>query len=86
MFGWFSVGTSYCGRYVFCQLFIIKRNSVLLRFTHDSGHYFTFDGADIYYEILGNPNGKPLVLLHGGLGCMTDFNSVIDSIPEDYMI
>ncbi|MGF1756617.1 alpha/beta hydrolase [Photobacterium sagamiensis] len=58
----------------------------MLAFTHDKGHYFSFDGAEIYYEIQGDPDGKPLVLLHGGLGCMTDFNSILESIPDNYKI
>ncbi|PKF56187.1 hypothetical protein CW748_11035 [Alteromonadales bacterium alter-6D02] len=35
---------------------------------------------------MGNLNGKPLVLLHGGFGSMLDFNCLLGSIPSDYQI
>ena len=31
-----------------------------------SGHLDTGDGHQIYWEMCGNPNGKPAVFLHGG--------------------
>ncbi len=33
-----------------------------------SGHLKTEDGHDIYWEICGNPKGKPAIFLHGGPG------------------
>ena len=58
----------------------------MLAFTQKNGHYLRVDGAELYYEIMGKPNGKPLVLLHGGFGCMLDFNCLLGSIPSDYKI
>ena len=46
-------------------------------FDHHTGQILEVSGAHIYFETTGNPSGLPLVLLHGGLGCMTDFNSVL---------
>ena len=48
--------------------------------------YLHVDGADIYYRVFGNFKGKPLVMLHGGLGCMYDLDSILDHIPSHYMI
>lgn len=42
------------------------------------------DDARIYYEMAGNPSGPSLVFLHGGLGNITDFNSVLDSFLADF--
>lgn len=55
-------------------------------FTHETGCYLSYDGAEIYYELLGDPACEPLVLLHGGLGCITDLNSVLDGIPNNYRL
>lgn len=35
---------------------------------HDSGFLAVGDGQQIYYEVSGNPDGKPAVFLHGGPG------------------
>lgn len=35
---------------------------------HDSGMMDTGDGHRIYWEVCGNPEGKPAVVLHGGPG------------------
>lgn len=58
----------------------------MLAFTHKTGHYLSVDGAEIYYELLGDPEGKPLVLLHGGLGCITDLNVILEGIPSGYRV
>lgn len=58
----------------------------MLIFTHKNGYYLNIDNAKIYCEIIGNPKGQPLILLHGGLGNMTDFNGVLESIPSGYKI
>ncbi len=50
------------------------------------GHHLRVDGADIYYEVSGNLTGKPLVMLHGGLGCMYDLDGMLEYIPPHYMI
>ena len=33
---------------------------------YDSGMLDVGDGNRIYWELVGNPNGKPAVFLHGG--------------------
>ncbi|HET9142530.1 prolyl aminopeptidase [Actinophytocola sp.] len=38
---------------------------------HDSGLLDVGDGHQIYWEVSGNPNGKPVVFLHGGPGSGT---------------
>ena len=35
---------------------------------HERGMLDTDDGHSIYWEVCGNPNGKPAVVLHGGPG------------------
>jgi proline iminopeptidase len=34
----------------------------------ESGHVDVGDGHSVYYELCGNPKGKPVVFLHGGPG------------------
>lgn len=36
--------------------------------TCGAGHLDTGDGNQIYYEVYGNPDGKPAVIVHGGPG------------------
>jgi proline iminopeptidase len=38
---------------------------------HDSGLLDVGDGHQVYWEVSGNPNGKPVVFLHGGPGSGT---------------
>jgi len=35
---------------------------------HDHGHLPVGDGQEIYWEVSGNPHGKPVVFVHGGPG------------------
>lgn len=51
-----------------------------------NGAYLRVDGADIYYEVSGDPTGAPLVMVHGGLGCMYDLEPVLQYIPTHYMV
>src|SRR5215207_45398 len=37
------------------------------------GQTATINGADLYYEVHGDPNGQPVLLLHGGLGNTEEF-------------
>ena len=41
---------------------------------YDSGHLDAGDGQRIYWETSGNPDGKPVVFLHGGPGGATTPN------------
>lgn len=53
---------------------------------HDTGLLDVGDGQQIYYEVSGNPDGKPAVYLHGGPGGASspDQRRVFD--PEKYRI
>jgi proline iminopeptidase len=46
----------------------------------------TGDGHQIYWELCGNPNGKPAVFLHGGpgAGCSVDHRRLFD--PSRYCV
>ena len=55
-------------------------------FTHSSGHYLSVDDAEIYFEIIGNPKGSPLLLLHGGLGNLTDFNGIVAQLASEFRL
>lgn len=53
---------------------------------YDSGHLDTGDGHQIYWEICGNPKGKPAVFLHGGpgSGCSAKHRRLFD--PDQYRV
>jgi pimeloyl-ACP methyl ester carboxylesterase len=38
------------------------------------GQMATIDGADLYYEVHGDPNGQPVLLLHGSLNSSEQFD------------
>jgi pimeloyl-ACP methyl ester carboxylesterase len=40
------------------------------------GQTATINGADLYYEVHGDPNGQLVLLLHGSLGSAEDFDNV----------
>ncbi len=50
-----------------------------------TGHYFDVGDAKIYYEVYGQ--GKPLVMLHGGVyGYIDEFESFIPKLAEHYQV
>ncbi|WP_245681518.1 prolyl aminopeptidase [Actinomadura kijaniata] len=53
---------------------------------HESGMLDVGDGNEIYWEVCGNPGGKPVVFLHGGPGggCSPDHRRLFD--PDAYRI
>lgn len=56
-------------------------------FNHQAGSSLHVDGADIYFEEAGNPSGPPLLLLHGGLGTIEDFNALLEfGLAEKYRL
>lgn len=44
------------------------------------GNYASVNGIDLYYEVYGS--GQPLVMLHGGLGGIFMFGSLVQSLAE----
>lgn len=53
---------------------------------YKTGHLDTGDGHQIYWEMCGNPKGKPAVFLHGGpgSGCSPKHRRLFD--PQKYRI
>ena len=53
---------------------------------HDDGMLDVGDGNLVYWEVCGNPNGRPAVVLHGGpgSGCTTGARRYFD--PQAYRI
>jgi proline iminopeptidase len=53
---------------------------------YDSGHIQISNIHELYYEQCGNPNGKPVVFLHGGpgAGLIPDYRRFFD--PDAYRI
>jgi pimeloyl-ACP methyl ester carboxylesterase len=55
-------------------------------FNHSLGQIFHIDDADIYCEIIGNQDAPPLLMLHGGLGNIEDFNDIVPDLSQTYKI
>ncbi|ETD67727.1 proline iminopeptidase [Pelistega indica] len=53
---------------------------------YKTGYLDTNDGHSIYWELCGNPNGKPVIFLHGGpgAGCTENHRRLFN--PEKYHI
>lgn len=53
---------------------------------HDHAMLDAADGNHVYWEVCGNPNGKPAIVVHGGpgSGCSTGMRRLFD--PESYLI
>ncbi len=47
---------------------------------HSRGDYAAVNGLELYYEIHGS--GKPLILLHGGIGAIEMFGEVLSMLAE----
>lgn len=61
----------------------IDKNS----FTHHGGGQFkTPDGAEIYFEEIGDPLRPVMILLHGGIGTMEDFNPILPILLNHFQI
>jgi pimeloyl-ACP methyl ester carboxylesterase len=48
--------------------------------TGGAGHYADVNGINLYYEIIGT--GKPLILLHGGLGAIEMFGPNLPALAK----
>jgi len=58
----------------------------MILFDHSQGRCLNHQGASIYFESFGDPEGEPLLFLHGGLGSMEDFNGNLDSLSDRFRI
>jgi pimeloyl-ACP methyl ester carboxylesterase len=52
--------------------------------THGDGHYADVNGINLYYETQGS--GKPLVLLHGGLGSGEMFAPILPALADHHQV
>lgn len=52
--------------------------------TTGSGEYARINGLDLYYEIHGA--GKPMILLHGGLGSGEMFGPILPTLAENHRV
>ena len=55
-------------------------------FDHRSGRWVEHEGARLYVEERGNPQGTPLLLLHGGLMQVEDWNPVVPLLAGHRLI
>jgi pimeloyl-ACP methyl ester carboxylesterase len=55
-------------------------------FDHQGGAYFETDGARIYFEIRGDDEAPPLLLLHGGFGTLEDFNALVPALADRFRL
>ncbi|MCA1652740.1 MAG: prolyl aminopeptidase [Sphingomicrobium sp.] len=53
---------------------------------YDSGHLDVGDGHSLYWELCGNPKGKPVVFLHGGPGGASSPDHRRQFDPDRYKI
>ena len=57
-----------------------------MKFNHETGRSVEIDGAAIYYEVIGSNDAPPLLLLHGGIGSIEDFNVVLPSLASRFRL
>jgi pimeloyl-ACP methyl ester carboxylesterase len=63
-----------------------KGNFIVKGFDHTSGEYLTINGANIYYEVIGETSAPVLLFLHGGFGHIENFNNMLAQIAGSYKI
>lgn len=54
--------------------------------TSEQGRYLHLDDCQLYYELAGNPQGKALLILHGGLGSSREMACLQAYMPQDYQL
>ncbi|MFM2480703.1 alpha/beta fold hydrolase [Celerinatantimonas sp. YJH-8] len=55
-------------------------------FNHQQGQACSIEGAQIYYECLGEPDAPALILLHGGFGQMEIFNPILAPMLDRFHV
>ncbi|WP_070965736.1 alpha/beta fold hydrolase [Vibrio sonorensis] len=55
-----------------------------MKFDHQKGRYVAVNGASLYIEETGSKDAVAVILLHGGLGNLTEYNGLLASLPKDY--
>ena len=55
-------------------------------FDHTSGETLEIDGANIYYEEIGDENSPALLLLHGGFGNLEDFKPLLPDLTKTFRV
>lgn len=55
-----------------------------IHYGSNHGKYITINSTKVYYEEYGN--GQPLLMLHGGLGDISDFAKVIPKLSKKYRV
>ena len=69
----------------FVSIYSLPINSqTKINYGSNKGKYISIDNTKIYYEEYGK--GIPLLLLHGGLGSIADFQLVIDELSKHYHV
>ena len=53
---------------------------------YGSGQTAEINGVDIYYEVYGEGNGDPVILLHGGLSNGDHFVNIIPALAENHEV
>lgn len=57
-----------------------------MSFNHQSGSTLSIQGAEIYFEIVGNQDAPPLLLLHGGVGSIEDFTPLLPGLADSFRV
>lgn len=57
-----------------------------MKFEHQNGISIEIGGAEIYVEIVGNQDAPPLLLLHGGMGSVEDFNVLVPELGQHFQV
>lgn len=55
-----------------------------IKYGSNKGKFITINGTKIYYEEYGK--GTPLLMLHGGLGDISDFEKVITNLSKKFRV
>lgn len=73
------------GLLFFISIYSVPINSqAKINYGSNKGKYISIDNTKIYYEEYGK--GVPLLLLHGGLGSIADFQLVIPVLSKYYRV